>query len=38
MKRYRKPEDEKPGFRLVSLSAGQPTAQLVTVEQAGADQ
>ena len=35
MKRYRKPEDEKPGFRLVSLSAGQPTAQLVTVDQAG---
>lgn len=35
MKRYRKPEDEKPGFRLVGLTAGQPTAQLVTVEQAG---
>jgi hypothetical protein len=35
MKRYRKPEDERPGFRLVSLTAGQPTAQLVTVEQAG---
>ena len=33
MKKYRRLEREKPGFRLVSLNCGQPSAQLVTVEQ-----
>lgn len=34
MKNYRKPYREKPGFRLVSLASGQPSAQLITVKQA----
>jgi hypothetical protein len=28
MKKYRKPEREKPGFRLISLSGGEPTERL----------
>ena len=34
MKNYRRPFREKPGFRLVSLATGQPSAQLITVKQA----
>jgi hypothetical protein len=34
MKKYRKPESEKPGFRLISLSGGEPNAQLIAIEQA----
>ena len=34
MKLYRLPDDEKPGFRLVSLNSGQPSAQMVVVEKA----
>ncbi len=34
MKFYRKPDREKPGFRLVSLASGQPSTQLITVKQA----
>jgi hypothetical protein len=33
MKRYRRREDTKPGFRLVSLECGQASAQLIPVAQ-----
>ena len=34
LKQYRKPEVDKPGFKLISVNENQPSAQLVTVEQA----
>jgi hypothetical protein len=33
LKLYRKPVEQKPGFRLVSLNGGTPSTQLITVEQ-----
>jgi hypothetical protein len=33
LKQYRRPDAEKPGFRLVSLNGSQPSTQLITVEQ-----
>jgi len=34
LKKYRKLKREKPGFRLVSLATGQPSAQLITIKPA----
>ena len=33
LNQYRKPGDEKPGFKLISVAGNTPTTQLVTVEQ-----